>query len=143
MEKNLIKIAIFSRVVPTKDGRKFTSYSTKYSFKTNDGRVVKYIRVKFTADAFEGSHIKLSDIKRGFIYVDPKCVGCPDTYEIKKDEKNGKDIHPTCWIRGGVERYEEVLKEHEFHFNTEIDSEETADDIAEDEEVTELDDKEQ
>ena len=121
-----IKIAIFSRVVST-EGRKFTSYSTKYAFKDEEGkRIVRYITVKFNNDAFNDSAVPQKDIKRGYLYVDSEFVSCPDKYEITVDEKTGKKKYPTCWIKGGIRKYEEVLKEHEFHFDTNLENEDIA-----------------
>lgn len=137
-----VKIAIYSRIHTTKDGRKFTIHSTKYQFRNEDGtRTKRYIRVKFTDDAFKDSPVQLKDIKRGILVVDSKFVGCPDKYEITKDKNTGKDVYPICWIRGGIKSYEEVLKEHVFHFDSDMDVEETADDntdLPDDEEISEL-----
>lgn len=123
-----VKIAIFSRQNKSADGRKFTTYSTKYAFRNADGtRTKRYIRVRFTEDAQKNSAVDLKSIKRGIIVVDSAFVGCPDVYEITKDVKTNKDVYPVCWIRGGVKEYGEILKEHEFHFDADMDDEETSD----------------
>ena len=119
MSKQLVELMIFTRKRESKDGRKFTSYSTKYNFKEdgNENRVSHYVTVKFTQDAFEGSNVKLSDIKRGKLTVDSSQVGIPDKWEVT--EKDGKKVYPTCYIRGGIVKFTPIAKEHEFHFNTE------------------------
>ena len=121
MSQQLVELMIFTRKRESKDGRKFTSYSTKYNFREDgkEERVSHYVTVKFTQDAFEGSNVKLSDIKRGKLTVDASQVGIPDKWEITKDEKTGKDKYPECWIRGGIVSFKEIAKEHEFHFDTE------------------------
>lgn len=121
MSKQLVEIMVFTRKKESKDGRKFTSYSTKYNFIEDgkDERVTHYATVKFTEDAFEGSDVKLSDIKRGKLTVDADCVGIPDKWEVKKNTKTGKDEYPVCWIRGGIKNFTPIVKEHEFHFNKE------------------------
>ena len=119
MSKQLVELMIFTRKRESKDGRKFTSYSTKYNFKEDgkEERVSHYVTVKFTQDAFEGSEVKLSDIKRGKLTVDSSQVGIPDKWEVT--QKDGKDVYPTCYIRGGIVKFTPIVKEHEFHFNTE------------------------
>lgn len=117
----LVELMIYTRKKESKDGRKFTSYSTKYNF-LEDGkteRVSHYATVKFTEDAFDGANIKLSDIRRGLLKVDASFIGIPDKWEIKKNEKTGKDEYPVCWIRGGIKGFTPIAKEHEFHFQTE------------------------
>ena len=124
-----VKIAIYSRTQKSTDGRKFTTYSTKYAFRNEDGtRTKRYIQVKFSKDAFDGSNLSLKDIKRGYLRVDGQMVGCPDKYEIIVDPKTMKKTYPVCWIRGGIKGYEELLKEHTFHFDSDLESEETAND---------------
>lgn len=115
----LIKLFIYSKKMKT-----FTKYSTKALFRIKDEngkwldeRVEKFIDVKFTNDAFEGSSVKLTDIKRGLLSVDPKMVGCPDVWEVT--EEDGKKVYPTCYIRGGIASFVPVEKEHQFHFVTE------------------------
>ena len=134
MEKEkLIKIAIFTQKKTRKDGGSYTKYSTKYAFRMENGRVSKYIDIAFTEDAFTDSPVKKNDIKRGYLYVDPKFVGCPDKYEVT--EENGKKKYPKCYIRGGIAKYEEVLKEHTFYFDTDIDNEETSEELEETEDA--------
>lgn len=126
----LIKLFIYSRKMKTNDGKKtFTKYLTKALFRIKDEngkwleeRVAKFIDVKFTNDAFEGSSVKLTDIKRGLLSVDSKMVGCPDVYEVT--EEDGKKVYPTCYIRGGIASFVPVEKEHQFHFVTEEDTNE-------------------
>lgn len=123
----LIELFIYSKKM---DGGKWTKYSTKATFRIKDEngkllpeRVEKFIDVKFTKDAFNGSSVKESDIKRGLLSVDPKMIGCPDVYEIELD-KDDKKIYPTCYIRGGIASFKPVEKEHVFHFVTEEDTNE-------------------
>ena len=133
-----VKIAIYSSKRKTTDGRKFTTYSTKYAFLNEDGsRTKRYIQVMFTDDAFKDAPIQKKDITRGYLIVDGENVGCPDKYEITKDPKTGKDVYPTCWIRGGIKSFEERKKEHVFHFDADMDSEETAEEL-DDAEIGEL-----
>lgn len=127
----LIELFIYSKKMKTNDDKKtFTKFSTKALFRIKDEngkylpeRVEKFIDVKFTNDAFEGSSVKLTDIKRGLLSVDSKMIGCPDVYEIEVD-KDGKKVYPTCYIRGGIASFKAVEKEHEFHFVTEEDTNE-------------------
>lgn len=126
MEKtNLVELFVYSQIKTTKDGRKFTKFSTKANFVVKDengeilGKKPKYINLRFTKDAFDGSKVKLSEIKRGLLVVDGKCVSCPTIYEIT--EKDGKKVYPECWIRGGVQSFTPIHKEHQFDFVTEED----------------------
>lgn len=130
INKNLVELFIYSQNKMTKDGRKFTKYSTKARFHMvdEDGTVSKekaerFITVKFTQDAFDGSSLKLSDIKRGKLLVDGKYIGLPTTYEITTD-KDGKKVYPQCWIRGGIESFTPVEKQHTFDFIVEEDTNE-------------------
>lgn len=128
---NLVEIMIYSKKMKSKDGKKtWTKYSTKSSFmvKNEDGtysRVPHYIDVKFTEKAFEGSNVKLSDIKRGILTVDGKCVGCPTFYEIEEQE-DGSKKYPLCFIRGGIVSFKPIEKPHTFGFivNDEVDEQE-------------------
>lgn len=119
MSQQLVELMIFTRKRESKDGRKFTSYSTKYNFKDAETgeRKSRYCTVKFTQDAFEGSPVKLSDIKRGKLTVDASQVGIPDVWNVT--QKDGKDVYPVCYIRGGIKGFTPIVKEHEFHFDTE------------------------
>jgi len=120
MSQQLVELMLYTRKKQSKDGRKFTSYSTKYNFKEEgkEERVTHYVTVKFTEDAFEGSPVQKNDIKRGKLTIDSQFVGIPDKWEITKNDKN-EDVYPVCWIRGGIKKFTPIAKEHEFHFNTE------------------------
>ena len=119
MSQQLVELMVYTRQKKTKDGRKFVSYSTKYNFKEDgkEERVSHYVTLKFTQDAFDGSEVKLSDIKRGKLVVDSAQVGIPDKWEVT--QKDGKDVYPVCYVRGGIKKFTAIAKEHEFHFNTE------------------------
>ncbi len=130
MSVKFVELFIYSQNKVTKDVRKFVKYSTKSLFRMKDenGKVGKewvehFIDVKFTKEAFDDSKIKLSEIKRGLLKVDSTKIGCPDIYEIKVN-KDGTKEYPTCYIRGGIESFTPVTKEHEFHFVTEEDTNE-------------------
>ena len=119
MSQQLVELMIYTRQKKSQTGNKFTSYSTKYNF-LEDGkeeRVSHYVTVKFTENAFDGSPVKKADIKRGKLVVDASSIGCPDKWEILKNDK-GEDVYPVCWIRGGIKKFTPIAKEHEFHFNT-------------------------
>lgn len=127
MSSKLVELFIYSKKM--NDG-KWTKYSTKATFfiKGEDGKLSKervehFIDVKFTKEAFVGSKVKESDIKRGILSVDSSFVGCPDIYEIKTKEDGTKE-YPTCYIRGGIDSFRPVTKEHVFHFITEEDTNE-------------------
>lgn len=128
---NLVEIMIYSKTMKSKDGTKtWKKYSTKSTFlvKNEDGtysKVPHYIDVKFTEDAFNGSTVKLSDIKRGILTVDGKCVGCSTFYEIE-ERKDGTKKYPLCFIRGGIKSFKPIEKQHTFGFivNDEIDEQE-------------------
>ena len=114
----LVELFIYSKKVKTQEGRSFIKYSTKYNFKEADGsRKIHYVNVKFTDDAFNGSEVKKDDIKRGILRVDADKVGIPDKWEVTTNE-NGKEVYPQCWIRGGINSFTPVKREHEFHFDT-------------------------
>lgn len=135
MSQKLVELFIYSRPMKSKDGKKkWVKYSTKASFRMVDvdadgKRIVSkewvphFIDVKFTDDAFEGSTVKLTDIKRGLLKVDATKVGCPDLYEVLIDN-DGKKIYPICFIRGGIKSFTPVIKDHTFHFVTEEDTNE-------------------
>lgn len=115
----LVELFIYSKKMKTKDGKKFTRYSTRYNFKNEDGkREPHYAQVKFTDEAFKGSSVQLDDIKRGLLVVDGNQVGIDDVWKVERDEKTGKEKYPICWIRGGIQSFTPVVKEHEFHFDT-------------------------
>lgn len=132
MSQKLVELFIYSRPMKSKDGKKkWVKYSTKASFRMvdvdADGKrtvskewVPHFIDVKFTDDAFEGSTVKLSDVKRGILKVSADKIGCPDVYEVTVDEKGNK-VYPVCFIRGGIDSFTPVVKEHEYHFITEED----------------------
>lgn len=129
-KKNLIELFVYSQNKTTKDGRKFTKYSTKANFKmrNEDGSLSNelaphFITLKFTSDAFDGSNVKISDVKRGKLVVDGKFIGLPTVYEIKVNE-NGESEYPQCWIRGGIESFTPVEKPHTFNFIVEEDTNE-------------------
>ena len=120
-KENLVKIAIFSRKMTNKKGVKFTQYSTRYAFKNEDGsRTTRFINIVFTSKAFDDSPVKKEELKRGYLIVEGKEVNCPDKFLITKDE-NGKDVYPVCKIFGGIKEYVEILKDHEFHFDADMD----------------------
>lgn len=138
----LVELFIYSRQMKSKDGKKkWVKYSTKSLFRMVDvdaetGKrtvskdwVEHFIDVKFTDDAFNGSTVKLTDIKRGLLKVDASKIGCPDLYEITVD-KDGNKVYPVCFIRGGIDSFKPVQKEHAFHFVTEEDTNEV--DVEED-----------
>lgn len=134
MAKRLIELFVYSQKKKTNDGKEFTKYSTKALFlmKNEKGdlsqeRVEHFIDVKFTDDAFETSNVKKSEITRGILKVDASKVGLPDVYEVTT--KDNKKVYPVCWIRGGMDSFTPVVKEHEFHFVLEEDTNEV--DIAE------------
>ena len=135
-----VKIPVFSRTQKTTDGRKYTRYTTKYLFKNEDGtRTSRYVDIQFCGeDAFKGSPVAKNDIKRGYLIVDGAKVNMPDKYDVTTDE-NGKKVYPKCKIFGGIKSYQEVLKEHTFHFDSDLESE----DSAEDEELSDLPAEEQ
>lgn len=133
----LIELFVYSQIKTTKDGKKFTKYSTKADFFMVDTdvnekgeavrtvskeRVPHFIDIAFTEDAFETSKVKKSEITRGILTVDASKVGLPDEYEITT--KDGKKVYPLCWIRGGMEKFTPKTKEHEFHFILEEDTNE-------------------
>lgn len=127
-KENLVKIALFSRKLTTAKGVKFTQYSTRYAFKNEDGtRTTKYINVVFTQKAFDNSPVKKEELKRGYLIVEGNQVNCPDKFVITKDEKTGKDVYPVCKIFGGIREYVEILKDHEFHFDADMDEEDSND----------------
>lgn len=130
MSKRLIELFVYSQKKKTKDGKTFVKYSTKASFKMRDenGKLSKesvphFIDIVFTDDAFESSKVKKSEITRGILKVDGSKVGCPDVYEIKTKDDGTKE-YPRCWIRGGMESFTPVIKEHEFNFILEEDTNE-------------------
>lgn len=133
-QKQLVELMIYSKKVKGKNGSSFISYATKYNFLQEDGtRKPKYIKVKFTDDAFKESPVKKEEIKRGILKVDGEQIGCPDKYEITKDE-NGKDIYPVCWIRGGIVSFTPIAVKHTFHFNVQNEESEEPKEIPEDSE---------
>lgn len=116
----VVELFIYSKKMKTKDGRSFISRSTKYNFLDgeNGQRKVHYAKVLFCGEkCFEGSNLKEKDITRGILTVDASQVNIPDKWEVTKDE-NGKDVYPVCKIFGGIAKFEERKKEHEFHFDT-------------------------
>lgn len=131
-KRNLVELFIYSKKMESKDGKKtWTKYSTKANFlvKGEDGKFTKalhYIDVKFTKDAFNDSKVKLSDIKRGKLLVDGKFIGLPTRYEIVENE-DGTREYPTCYIRGGIESFTPVIKEHQFDFV--VDDNESTEDV--------------
>lgn len=130
--RNLVELFIYSKKMSSKDGKKtWIKYSTKANFlvKCEDGKMTKalhYIDVKFTKDAFEDSEVKLTDIKRGKLLVDGKFIGLPTKYEIVEKE-DGTREYPICYIRGGIESFTPVVKEHQFDFV--VDDNEATDEV--------------
>lgn len=126
-----IKFMVYSKRVKATTGKTFVKRFTTYEFLNEDGtRTRKGIDVKFTQKAFKDCDLNEKDITRGVLEVKADALGCPDKYEITKDE-NGKDIYPSVWVRdGGVVSFEERKVEHEFHFtpvdDNELDTEEVS-----------------
>lgn len=114
---NLVELFIYSQKMKSKDGKKtWIKYSTKANFKMEDGTLAPhYIDVKFTEDAFNDSPVTLKDIKRGILKVDGKYIGCPVKWEVLTNE-DGSKTYPVCFIRGGIESFTPVEKEHQFNF---------------------------
>lgn len=122
-KSQLVELFVYSQNKTTEDGRKFVKHTTKARFfmRLEDGKlskekVEKYINVKFSKEAFDGSNLKESDIKRGKLVVDGKCISLPEVYEITVDPKTNKKVYPACWIRGGIKSFTPVAKEHVFDF---------------------------
>lgn len=103
-----LKLSVYSRKHNTKEGRKFTTFSTKMNLPVinEDGTQTiqtKYIDLRFVKDARE----KSKEIKRGFITVDALKISVPSKYEIKTD-KDGKKVYPVVLVYDYI-HYDEVL----------------------------------
>lgn len=130
--RKTIKFMVYSKKGTNKStGKAFTKRFTFYDFLNDDGtRTRKGIDVKFTEKAFNSCELTEKNITRGLLEVYADALGCPDRYEITKD-KDGKDIYPAVWVRdNAVVSFEEIKKEHEFHFSKVEANEEETNEVA-------------
>lgn len=102
-----MKFFIYSKNKKSKDGRSFRSYWT-YMYllvkgQEEKGKQRKSVNVSF----LQG--VNHSSITRGIVEGD---FDAPFIYEIKKDEKTGKDKYPTLWVKR-VDSFEEKTAKHQ------------------------------
>lgn len=102
-----MKFFIYSKNKKTKEGRAFRAYWTYMMIvvkgEESKGKQRKAINVSFLQGV---DHTK---VVRGILDAD---IDAPFIYEIKKDEKTGKDRYPSIWVKR-IDSYESKDRQHE------------------------------
>lgn len=109
----MIKLLLMSKLVTKKDGNKFRKFFTRCKItvkgEEEKGKQLKTLNIRFDAE------VKTKDFVRGYLTVEDNNIDMPYQWQIKKDEKTGKDTYPYIYIKK-VENYEEAKSKSTIEF---------------------------